>query len=140
MGVELKRLGAGRACDGGRGRTRPPRVADLAAERHGRDLMAVAKPGTGRPGSKMAGSMDGASSAYTEAGPPERMSAEAFISRISSADMSQGNDLGIHIEVADATGNELTVLRTKVEYEDLLRKPFDPWYPLLLAGSRCPPA
>ena len=30
-----------------------------------------------------------------------------------------GNDLGIHVEVADATGNELTVLRTKVEYEDL---------------------
>ena len=30
-----------------------------------------------------------------------------------------GDDLGIHVEVADATGNELTVLRTKVEYEDL---------------------
>ena len=30
-----------------------------------------------------------------------------------------GDNLGIHVEVADATGNELTVLRTKVEYEDL---------------------
>ena len=30
-----------------------------------------------------------------------------------------GDNLRIHVEVADATGNELTVLRTKVEYEDL---------------------
>ena len=51
-----------------------------------------------------------------------------------------GNDLGIHVEVADATGNELTVLRTKVEYEDLCGSILIHGIPLLLAGSRCPPA
>ena len=87
----------------------------------------------------MAGSMDGASSAYTEAGPPERMSAEAFISRISSAEMSRERSPGIHVEVADATGNELTVLRTKVGVRGPLRKPSDPWFPLLLAGAGAHP-
>ena len=51
-----------------------------------------------------------------------------------------GDNLGIHVKVADATGNELTVLRTKVEYEDLCGSILIHGFPLLLAGSRCPPA
>ena len=42
------------------------------------------------PREKIFLSMSGASSAYTEAGPPERMMAEGAMREISSAEMSHG--------------------------------------------------
>lgn len=51
--------------------------------------------------------------------------------------MSQGT-ISEYVEVSDATGNELTVLRTKVEYEDLCGSLFDPWFPPLVGGEPVP--
>ena len=89
-GRGVKELGAGSARDSGAAVLAHLRVTDLAAERHGRNLMAVAKAQDGKAQVKDGG-VDGRSVLGVHgAGPPERMSAEAFISRISSAEMSQG--------------------------------------------------
>ncbi len=115
----VKELGAGRARDGGAAVLAHLGVADLPAERHGRDLMAVAKAQNGKAKVKD-GRIDGWSvlgiHRSRAAGKDER--GGVHLANLVGRDVA-GDDLGIHVEVADATGNELTVLRTKVEYEDL---------------------
>ena len=139
-GRGVKELGAGRARDGGAAVLAHLGVADLAAERHGCDLMAVAKAQDGKAQVKD-GRIDGRSvlgiHRSRTAGKDERRG--VHLANLVGRDVA-GNNLGIHIEVADATGNELTVLRTKVEYEDLCGSILIHGIPLLLAGSRCPPA
>lgn len=118
-GRGVKELGAGRARDGGAAVLAHLGVADLAAERHGRDLMAVAKAQDGKAQVKDGGidrrSVLGIHGSRA-AGKDERRG--VHLANLVGRDVA-GDDLGIHVEVADATGNELTVLRTKVEYEDL---------------------
>ena len=118
-GRGVKKLGAGRARDGGAAILAHLGVADLAAERHGRDLMAVAKAQDGKAQVKDGGidrrSVLGIHGSRA-AGKDERRG--VHLANLVGRDVA-GDDLGIHVEVADATGNELTVLRTKVEYEDL---------------------
>ena len=118
-GRGVKELGACRARDGGAAVLAHLGVADLAAERHGRDLMAVAKAQDGKAQVKD-GRIDGRSVLGVHggraAGKDERRG--VHLANLVGRDVA-GDDLGIHVEVADATGNELTVLRTKVEYEDL---------------------
>ncbi len=62
----------------------------LAAERHRHDLLTVAEAEHGNPQLQNAGSMVGASSAYTLAGPPEKMMAAGANVRTSSAVTSHG--------------------------------------------------
>ena len=139
-GRGVEELGAGRARDGGAAVLAHLGVADLAAERHGRDLMAVAEAQDGKAQVKDGG-VDGRSvlgiHGSRTAGKDER--GGVHLANLIGRDVT-GNDLRIHVEVADATGNELTVLRTKVEYEDLCGSMLIHGFPLLLAGSRCPPA
>ena len=136
----VKELGAGRARDGGAAVLAHLGVTDLAAERHGRDLMTVAEAQDGKAQVKD-GRIDGRSvlgiHRSRAAGKDERRG--VHLANLVGRDVA-GNNLGIHVEVADATGNELTVLRTKVEYEDLCGSILIHGIPLLLAGSRCPPA
>ena len=136
----VKELGAGRTRDGGAAVLAHLGVADLAAERHGRDLVTVAKAQDGKAQVKDGG-VDGRSvlgiHGGRTAGKDER--GGVHLANLVGRDVA-GNNLGIHVEVADATGNELTVLRTKVEYEDLCGSMLIHGFPLLLAGSRCPPA
>ncbi len=47
-------------------------------------------PKTGTPASKIARSRDGAPSAYTDEGPPERMIARGFFASISATGMVDG--------------------------------------------------
>ena len=136
----VKELGAGRARDGGAAVLAHLGVADLAAERHGRDLMAVAKAQNGKAQVKDGG-IDGRSvlGIHRSRAAREDERRGVHFANLIGRDVA-GNDLGIHVEVADATGNELTVLRTKVEYEDLCGSLLIHGFPLLLAGSLCPPA
>ena len=139
-GRRVKELGAGRARDGSATILAHLGVADLAAERHSRDLVAVAKAQDGKAQVKD-DRIDGGSvlgiHRSRAAGKDERRG--VHLANLVGRDVA-GDNLGIHVEVADATGNELTVLRTKVEYEDLCGSILIHGFPLLLAGSRCPPA
>ena len=139
-GRGVEELGASRTRDGGAAVLAHLGVADLATERHGRNLMAVAEAQDGKAQVKDGG-VDGRSvlgiHRCRTAGKDER--GGVHLANLVGRDVA-GNDLGIHVEVADATGNELTVLRTKVEYEDLCGSMLIHGFPLLLAGSRCPPA
>ena len=62
--------------------------------------------------------MCGAPSAYTLAGPPERMSAAGARRATSSAEMSNGTISRVDAGLAHATRDELRVLRAEVEDED----------------------
>ena len=139
-GRGVEELGVGRARDRGAAVLAYLGVADLAAERHGRDLVAVAKAQDGKAQVKDGG-VDGRCvlgiHGSRAAGKDER--GGVHLANLVGRDVA-GDNLGIHVEVADATGNELTVLRTKVEYEDLCGSILIHGFPLLLAGSRCPPA
>ena len=139
-GRGVKELGAGSTRNSGTAVLAHLGVTDLAAERHGRDLMAVAEAQDGKAQVKDGG-VDGRSvlgvHGSRTAGKDERRG--VHLANLIGRDVA-GNNLGIHVEVADATGNELTVLRTKVEYEDLCGSLLIHGFPLLLAGSRCPPA
>ena len=139
-GRGVKELGASRARNGSAAVLAHLGVTDLAAERHGRDLMAVAKAQDGKAQVKD-GRIDGRSVLGIHRSRAARKDERrgVHLANLIGRDVA-GNDLGIHVEVADATGNELTVLRTKVEYEDLCGSLLIHGFPLLLAGSRCPPA
>ena len=139
-GRGVKELGASSARDSGAAVLAHLGVPDLAAERHGRDLMAVAEAQDGKAQVKD-GRIDGRSVLGVHGGRAARKDERrgVHLANLIGRDVA-GNDLGIHVEVADATGNELTVLRTKVEYEDLCGSLLIHGFPLLLAGSRCPPA
>ena len=74
--------------------------------------------GSGSPSAKMAGSHRGAPSAYTEAGPPERISATGF-RRCDLLDARPvGDKLGVDARLADAASDQLRVLAAEVEHED----------------------
>ena len=72
------------------------------------------------PRSKIAGSHCGAPSAYTLAGPPERMSALGASSRTRCGRDVVPHDLAVHVLLAHAAGDELGVLRAEVENEHAL--------------------
>ena len=72
------------------------------------------------PSSKISGSMEGASSAYTLAGPPDRMMAGGGQrAHLVGGDVAR-HDLGVHVQIAHAAGDELPVLGPEIDDDDQL--------------------
>lgn len=64
--------------------------------------------------------MEGASSAYTDAGPPDRMMAAGAMARTSSAVMSQGTISEYTCKSRTRPGDELPVLGAEIDDDNLL--------------------
>ena len=77
-------------------------------------------PSTGIPSSSSSGSSRGAPSAYTEAGPPERISPFGLRRRTSSTPDVVRQQLAEHAALAHAAGDQLRVLAAVVEDHDLV--------------------
>ena len=66
----------------------------------------------------MAGSIDGAPSACTDAGPPEKITPFGRLRRELGGGDRVGDDLGVDVGLADAAGDQLRVLGAEVDDED----------------------
>ena len=63
-------------------------------------------------------SRSGAPSAYTEEGPPERMSAAGFRARDLRCRQAMSDELRVHASLAHAPRDQLAVLAAEVDDED----------------------
>ena len=70
------------------------------------------------PSSKIFVSIFGAPSAYTDAGPPERISATGLRAPDLVDRRAMGDELGIDARLAHAPRDQLRVLPTEVDHED----------------------
>ena len=75
-------------------------------------------PSTGTPASYTAGSIDGAPSTWTDAGPPERMIAFGRRGEHLRDRHVARHDLAVDVRLTHAAGDQLRVLRTEVDDEN----------------------
>ena len=95
-------------------------MADLAAQRHGHDLLAVAET-EHRHSQLQHLRVDGGRILGVDA---RRAARQDDGGRIQRADLVRGDvardDFGVDVQVAHAAGDELAVLRAKVKHKDFL--------------------